>query len=316
MDNAIYIPTEELVSAEDLCGWESVDEDGFVCRACYIAVEPVAYKKGMKRRPYFRLYKNTRHQNDCGIDGYEKLVLNAKYNAVSDKDGFPIPYPNKMVIVTSREQVANNRESGSSKDKSVSNGKSQGEDDKNRKKHNRTTTTIRPLARHFIDFPHSNDRNIPLIVEGINCEECNTYSTVFKRISATKIGSNLYPGKRIFYGSVYTAKYNDKPKNINLSNSFIVNLAQGLWVEELGGKRKPEKLYQVIVDYSTWSTKAVNTIKREIEIAKDEYWEAVKEKNSNTKAWLFFIGEQDKDDPFLFYVNNHRCICCLIADNL
>jgi hypothetical protein len=183
--------------------------------------------------------------------------------------------------------------------------------DKDRKKHNRTTTTIRPIARHFIDFP--NDRKLELIVEPLGNNYHNTYEKVFKKITTTSDMYNLYPDKQIFYGTLYVGnKYKKTYENLDLTNTFIVTLVQGSWTRD----RIPRELYQIIVHCSSWSTKAVNTIKREIELAKEEQWEAINKGHRETKSWIFFIGNQDKNNPFLFHVDNHRFICCLVAGNL
>ncbi|MDR3159425.1 MAG: hypothetical protein LBU11_10600 [Zoogloeaceae bacterium] len=41
---------------------------------------------------------------------------------------------------------------------------------------------------------------------------------------------------------------------------------------------------------------------------------AAKKRGDKEKGWLFFVGRQDADTLALFHVNDHRLICCLVAE--
>ncbi|NNG60050.1 hypothetical protein HKD51_00440 [Pseudomonas fragi] len=53
-------------------------------------------------------------------------------------------------------------------------------------------------------------------------------------------------------------------------------------------------------------------MRTEIDVLREEGIEA-KKKNSKDRPWVFFIGEQDKDDPAIFNVTDHRLICGLLG---
>lgn len=309
MDSALYKPNNTIISAEELSSWEVVNEYDFVCSACEVGVQPIAYKDMMKRRPYFRLYKNTRHQENCGMDGYEKLISIAKYKSVANEDGFPLSYPNRLIIKEIREQIANELEVGVKKTKHILTKESYETNSNDKRAHNHTVTTIRPIAKQFINFHF--DLGLSLIMPMIDRTKYNTYKSVFERLSNKRI--NSYSDKRIFYGSLYTGnQYN----NINISlppNHFIVTLTQGEWNDTY---TKPIKLYQIIIDYSHWTTKTINMVKGELDIAREERQKALDEGNNKVKSWVFFVGQQNKTNPYLFHVDDHKLICFLVADNL
>jgi hypothetical protein len=63
--------------------------------------------------------------------------------------------------------------------------------------------------------------------------------------------------------------------------------------------------------WADWTDRQRNTLREEIEIAKD----AVKGKAGQPeKAWLFFVGTQDGDDAALFTVHRYPFICCRVGE--
>ncbi|UJB72771.1 hypothetical protein HRE53_29615 (plasmid) [Acaryochloris sp. 'Moss Beach'] len=154
----------------------------FTCLACRVEMIPCAIGTNYKRVPYFRKPKKTPHELGCDISGYEKLLNRKVRKRVSTPDGFPVPYPSKLVFV---EEMDSSSEVAYSKPRSY------------RPEHNYTATLIRTLVKHFIAFPDPVDRNLPLTVPVIGQ---STYGEIFQRIQYLK-GYN-FQDLRIYYGQL------------------------------------------------------------------------------------------------------------------
>ncbi|MNP73160.1 hypothetical protein D3C76_1698350 [compost metagenome] len=65
--------------------------------------------------------------------------------------------------------------------------------------------------------------------------------------------------------------------------------------------------------WSQWSSYKRTKVQNEMEVVREE---GIKEKKSKSKkrAYAFFIGEQDEQDPTYFNVTDHRLICGLVGE--
>ena len=106
MDSARDKYSREIIDAEQLWDMEVVDKEGYECPGCGIQVFPASFKKHInKRRPYFTPMDN-KHVQPCGVDGLEKLVRKAKHERMGSPDGFPVPFPNKLILTDTRPVTA------------------------------------------------------------------------------------------------------------------------------------------------------------------------------------------------------------------
>jgi hypothetical protein len=155
--------------------------------------------------------------------------------------------------------------------------------------------TIRPICRTFLNYPF--DRDLPLAVPGIAAD---TYQRVFRSLQSDQIVQ--YPEPRLFYAPIsWKAPIAD---DVQLE----IQLSYGEWKE-----RKLIRPYRVRLGWQDWSPAKRNYVSREIETAKSEYM-AAKKRGDKEKGLLFFIGRQDASDPTLFHVDDHRLVCCVIAE--
>ena len=300
MDSARKRETGEEIVAEELLaqalqGLVDVDAMHFICLGCDAVMEPVACKSRMKTRPYFRAKGN--HSSDCDIDGYEKLAKIGQLERVSNSDGFPVSYPNKLKLAEVREVVSSNnsnKQANILRNKSVTlTSKTEGTG----KKHSRTAETIQPLARHYILFPH--DRHLLLYVPEVND---SNYANVFQRLYYKE--KFYYTQNKIYFGQLLF-------KNCLITNnSMRLPFTAGIWDDN----RKPQKTYFLSVDLSSWSQSKKNYISLQIKYCIEEARDSLKE-TMKIKAWLFFLGKQDENDLFKFNLltNDHRLICCLTS---
>ena len=192
MDSAREKRSCHIVEAESLWGLELVDVHGYECHGCGIPVYPASYERDSnKKRPYFSRRKQV-HASDCEIDGRPALVQRAKTGRIGRAEGFPVPFPSRLVLEDQRptEQASDNQEldpaaRGRTRTRS-GNGSGTG------RYHGHTVTTIRPMCRTFIDFPH--DRAyLPASIPG--CAG-TTYAGLFHRLHSVR---SFQPPIQLYY---------------------------------------------------------------------------------------------------------------------
>jgi len=66
------------------------------------------------------------------------------------------------------------------------------------------------------------------------------------------------------------------------------------------------------MSWKDWSDAKRNYVSREVRAARVESMAA--NERDKEKGWLFFIGRQDESDSALFHVDDHRLVCCLVAE--
>lgn len=299
MDTARDVNTGEFVEAEELWSMTTVNKDGYICRGCTTKVFPASYdKESNKRRPYFSLRDN-KHIAPCDVDGEEKIVRRAKKERVGTPDGFPVPFPNKLVFSDERPTQDDEPNSPAGTPPTKTRGSSSAPSAEARKYHGHTIKTIRPACRTFINFP--NDREyLSLTVPGVLGD---TYAKVFRFLVNQKPALFKDP-KHLYYAPIHW-----KSEPVATDTHCELTLNSGEW--DAIAKRH-NSLYRVRLDWSSWSQSRRDTLLREFNIARMEAIEEAKA-DSQIKGWLFFIGTQDASDPNIFHVDNYRCICSLAA---
>lgn len=292
MESARDKYTGQIVSAEELWIIDPVDPLGYECRGCGVQATPCSYAPINKVRPYFRAKDG--HQAGCDVEGEIELVKRARKQRMSTRDGFPGSFPNQLVLRETRPVSSPNGESTAARSKGGRRIGSNGADEARRDCH-WAVQTIRPICRTFLNYPH--DRHIPLAVPGI---EADTYQRVFRALKRNRIVQ--HPGLHLFYAPISW-----KPPLAD-DDHLEIQLSYGEWIE-----RQLIRPYRVNVDWQNWSTAKRNYVSREIETARQEYMVA-KKRGDKQKGWLFFIGRQDASDLTLFHVDDHRLVCCVVAE--
>lgn len=290
MDSARDTFSQEIIEAEQLWEIEVVDKDRYVCIGCGTQVWPASYKKDInKKRPYFTLGPNGAHIPPCDIDGEEEIVKRAKSQQLGTPEGFPLPYPNKLVLTDERpvekiQDGSGNAILGSSRTSTANNRT-------NRLNHGHTVKTIRPIAKAYIRYP--NDReSLPLQVP-----ECggNTFATVFWRLGRIL---NFRNPTHLYYAPLHWKA----PLKTDTHVEWQLNA--GDWDAQ---NRRRGTMYRVKVDWETWSATQRTTLLHEVEVARDK----AKNGGGAVNAWLFFVGIQDANDPTLLVVSRYQLICCI-----
>ena len=176
MDSARDRLTNGVVDAESLWELSEVQRDRYECHGCGAPVIPKSYEKGVnKKRPYFSVLPSQDHIDPCAVDGEKDFVARAQRTSIGLPDGFPLPFPNKLVITDERPVVDAQAEAPAGESRSA--GRSHPRD-KNDAYHGHTVKTLRPICRTYMKYPHDRAR-LPLSVPG--CEG-NTFDSVFWRL--------------------------------------------------------------------------------------------------------------------------------------
>lgn len=294
MDSARDVYTGKITEAEQLWLLSPINANGYICRGCDAIVTPCSYQPQNKRRPYFSAKQG--HKLDCDVDGEIELVRRGRKERITTQDGFPGNFPRKLVLHDKRPVVAATCMESSSHTAEPQATQYNAINVENND-HCRTASTIRPICRVFINFPF--DRDLPLTVPGISS---NTYQYVFWSLKRNQI--ILYPKLKIFYAPISW-------KALVIENDHLdIQLNAGEW-----GEKGFSCSYKVKINWKNWGTAKRNYVSKEMEIARLEAIEADK-RGTNEKGWLFFIGKQDSIDSSIFHVDDHRLICCLVAEIL
>ena len=294
MDSARDKRTRDIIDAEQLWDLEVVDKEAYECSGCGIQVFPASYRKNInKRRPYFTPMEN-KHIQPCGVDGAEIMVAKAKTEKVGTPDGFPVPFPNRLLLVEARPVTVGANTPGAGEGTGRPRTRANGE--RVAAYHGHTVNTIRPVCRIFMEFPHDRQQ-LPLEIP-----DCSgtTYATVFRGLGFFGIEAQQ-PSTRLFYAAL---RWNSPVE----TDSYIEwDLNAGEWPKD---PKRPKRFYKVRVMWEAWTDRQRNTLRNEIEIAKNE----VKGKAGQPeKAWLFFVGTQDANDAELFVVDRYPFICCRVG---
>lgn len=298
MESARDKHTNEIVEAEELWQLPSVDRDGYECGSCAVDVYPASYLKTNLKRPYFSLFRNTDHLNGCDVEGDKKTVAKGKKGSVRDElETSPGLSPSRLTLRDERVAVDPTLLRTSTQTSSTRSVRRDVDSETEKPLGRRAANTIRPICRAFLNFPF--DRNMSLDVPGI---EDKTYWTAFKKLGAGNKGIEQFDRSKIFYAELAWAKAQED------EDSLVIPLSAGEWSTE----RKLVRPYRVRVCWAEWSKYKQTVVRNEMDVVREEGIKA-KKQNLKDRAYVFFIGDQDKDDQTIFNVSDHRLICGLLG---
>lgn len=284
------------VEAESLWYLENIHHDGYECPDCAVPVYPASYDKEInKKRPYFHLGKGKLHAQGCYIVGETEIIRRAANERVGTTEGFPLPVPNKLVlrdtlIITSPTEcevpLANIHGSRTRSDAGRRSNTS----------HAYTVTTIRPLCRTFMNYPHD------LAYLPINIPGCtgNTYAEVFFRLPSNKV-EKFQRSVNLYYAPLQWGKPQECKSHIEW------NVNAGEW-DTTANRRSNTHCYKVRLMWGSWTDRQRSVVKKEIDVCRKEV------QGTKKKAWLFCIGVQGVMDASVITVEDYRLVCALVGD--
>jgi len=250
----------------------TLDKSDFICVECSGNATPCSFKPENKKRPWFTIDK---HNETCEVFKYKKLTKIGKKKRVSKPDGFPVPYPSKLYLQDKDIRKASEDDLNSKNTNNIKKTTTYADSDResvDTNNHNRTSSTIRPIVKHFIDFPYDRDCKLELPM----IKKDNTYNSIFRKISQYKID--------IKNNNDLKVKWTDKYSTTKLYYG-ILSLEEDSIVKE--ENKIKIKLYlqaytpiYLNIDTSDWSKRKYNEVIKEFEEAKEE---KVKEFSNNLK---------------------------------
>lgn len=297
MDSAREKSSGKIVEAESLWDLELVNTQAYECHGCGIQVFPASYGKGENRtRPYFS-HRAQVHAQDCDIDGRIAVDVRARalIERVGRSEGFPVPFPDRVVLDERATQPPSGDGIGTADDGWPRTRANEGAGP--RGYHGHTVNTIRPLCRTYIDFPH--DRaHLQVSVPGCSA---TTYASLFARLPRGEVllfpaATNLYCAPLLWSEPIVCESYVEW------------RVDAGEWDQE--SNRRSERSYRVRVHWAQWTTRQRSTVLHDVEVCRAEVI------GSKRRAWLFCVGVQSALDPTLLVVHDHRLICGLVAGQL
>ncbi|SNY61365.1 hypothetical protein [Enterobacter sp. CC120223-11] len=298
MESARDRRTEEIVEAEDLWLLDDIDTTGYICWGCGIEMYPSAWQKGSKKRPSFNKMPGKEHIN-CDADAESTVVKQGQKKSVRDLlDSAPGLMPAGLRLIEKRPVVdpdATGSENNSRSARSASSTSHEGNAPTRQSR--RPVNTIRQICRAFIRFPH--DRDISLNIPGI---DAHTYKSVFRKL---RDPIQLYPHRRVNYSTLVWQKFEQ-------SEDRLVIFLSGEWAPDEFGNPRPSRPYKLHIEWGDWSQAKRTLVRQELEVAKEEAKEA-KKKRLSDRAQIFFIGEQNADNPEIFHVTDYRLICAIVG---
>jgi hypothetical protein len=287
-----------------------LDNENFICLGCNAQAIPCSYKPSNLRRPY---YKILQHEQKCEIQEYQKFIKIGQKKKISSEDGFPVPYPSKLYLTNKNKKIiSGNKEQKSENSKEIKNYKQHSENVSINTAHHRTSSTIRPIVKHFINFPY--DRHLDLDIPMI---KFNTYNSSFRKIYTYETSNEQFQEKysipRIYYGKLSLEK-NSLIKN---DNTIILKFLD------------KDKNITLKIDISNWSKRKINEVINEItdlqSIVKNQFSEelnkimkkenkaygeitsAERKKIKTNDIYIFFIGSLSHEKyTFELYNNDFR----------
>lgn len=290
MDIALNTITQRLVASEELWELEVVDKNIYSCPDCSISLIPASYLKTNKKRPYFRYLKANTHTFDCVYNENSKLVKTAQVQSISNEDGFPFPYPSKLIIDDVKTREANDNDSDIPSASTKRNTSKEYGSEAARPNHHRTVSTIKNIVRHYVCF--RNDWHVPLIVPYVSSAQ-TTYNSIFKRI---KNGGWHYDNYHIFYSNIFWNKAQEH------DDYMEVKLVAGEWDNKV-----QKKACSLRINIESTQKRQRGLVLREINTTIQE----TIENKDKVNGFIFFLGKQDENDKYLFHTDSHKLISCL-----
>ena len=298
MDFAWGYQEDAVVDAESLWGRTDVDKDNYACPFCWIPLNPVSFRKDNLVRPHFKI-RDEDHRADCGLDRPAGAgVRGQASHGARSRSGPPEPYISRLA-----DEIRHARQDHSDALAPAPRSRSgrTGARVRTTGTHPQTTQSLRPIVRWYLRNPDGAGHRLK--VPG---RPESTYGSVFCLIKHRP--GYRYQGRHVFYGSPYFARAPRSGPGY-LEYTFV----QG----EDRSVPTPRK-FVLRVHTAGWSEGQVANLQFEMEVAAEETRRARGHAggtragaSKNPEPWVFFLGDPDPTDPFLFHVHEHRFICTL-----
>ena len=302
-----------------------LDKDSFVCSGCLSKAIPCSFKPDNLRRPHFKVES---HEENCDIFKYKQLLKVAKKQKITTASGFPLSYPSKLYLqdIDKRIVEKNNKEGiTTGVPKNITSYQNDGIKTTLNEKHHRTSSTIRPIVKHFIEFPY--DRSLSLQVPMLD-SNLNTYNKVFKKINKYKIDDKVffenYQNLKLYYVQLSVSDNNIELKGNTLSLKLLIDFNDNYTLDinvENWSERKKSEVINELLDLTEekkelYSNAIKKIMKKENKSYKDITDEDRKKIKIKENLFIFFVGFFDEDNKhsFKLYKDDYRLYYARLAN--
>lgn len=268
----------------------SLNKTNFICIGCNGNAIPCSFKPENRRRPWFTINK---HDESCDVFKYKKLTKTGKNKRVSNTDGFPLPYPSKLYLQDKDIRKVNEDDLNSKNTDNIRTTTayiSSGHESVDTNNHNRTSSTIRPIVKHFVHFPYDRDCKLELPM----LENENTYTSIFRKIYQYKIDitnnneiknkwTDKYTTTKLYYGIFSLEKDSIVEENNNIKIKLYLQDYTPIYLNINTSNWNERKYNEIIKELKDSKEKRNNEFKTHLNNYIKEYKE---KKNINTKEKL------------------------------
>lgn len=298
MEDARVRQTGDPLTGEDLWYMDDVEDYTYECVFCTVECRPCSYDKDVnQRRPHFR--KLSDHDSDCAyISDDPEQIKKKKVSTIRTEDGKPGHYPSEFCLPKNTKSSGKNPTESRQKSYKESKEPHPRNSDKGfntppKKDRPYKTSSFRLIVNHYLNFP--NDRDLPLQAESIDgCSFRNCFNNLF-----TNRDNPLIKPKNKIYNSAL------KWRKAEVKNDSIVVTFEAYSEQGSPNSDKPIKKNLFLeIDISSWSKKVRDSFLYDLEKGRNDI---VKSQGSR-KLLVFFMGEQNKNNPLKFEADNPRLI--------
>jgi hypothetical protein len=294
-NQARHRETGHIHECYELASLHYADDGGWECPGCAVPLIPCAWNPNNqpKKAPYFRTEKGRPHKPDCFVHRFEDLAAKGRSRRISADGGFPVPYPNRIILAPRRVTTENLGSVGNDLEVTAGIGGNLVVKSDICSPHNRTSRSIREACWFFTNFPY--DRDLPLRVDGCSGTR---YDEIFVRIGRES-EADIGP-RRILYGEM---RFRSEP--VLSGEQLTITLLDQIIAD---GRKRERK---VMVQMAAWPQHLRDHLWQHVQDALGKASEAHGRNDRRLRPWLFFVGAQESAKQELFQVRCYAAISVL-----
>jgi hypothetical protein len=262
--------------------------------------------KKYDRVPHFYIKPRVKHDDNCTVDGLDRLVEKARKQPISAEDKLLRHLPTTVAFrdhtTTSPDYGGTSGAAGEREQDAWSDPPSE------TRWHRASATTIYRVCRAHASLSDGRLREtIRLDVEG--CVGSN-YRDVFHQLQ--NVPHHRTPpllAGCIFYADLRLKQIPDYSN----PNRLVLKLNRGRAVDD----SKSACFYELIVDWNDWTPQLRESFGKELEAKRSESWKRFLDARKENKSYrtdlvLYFLGSQTEGNPFAFEVGDYRKLALII----
>lgn len=310
MQEALLLPERKPVQAFNVGNIEGWKGRIWSCIGCRAQVFPKACDptKRFDRVAHFSLKPHARHEDDCTVDGLDRLVEKARRQPISAADKLLSGLP---ASVTFRDHAVTPSGGGVAAGGGSNLWGAAVHQAPETRWHRASSTSIDRVCRAHASLSDGRLRQaIVLDVEG--CSGSN-YRDIFHQLqNIPRSGTPPSVAGCIFYADLRLKQSPDYAD----PDRLVLKLNRGRAVDD----RESARFYELIIEWKNWTSQLRESFGKDLEAKRADSWKrflAARNENRNyrTDLILYFLGSQVESDPFAFKVSDYRKLALITEPN-